>query len=137
MLKQDRPQCAPRGATRERSRRRPAAAGLIGLTALCVDAGAGPPHPPLPTPCLAGNCGSAAQSFVQYGAATAVTAGHTMDVTPSTGKVILNWANFNIASGYKVAFNQPGATAAALNQIWRADPSVVSGHLTPDGQAYT
>ncbi|HXW74487.1 MAG TPA: filamentous hemagglutinin family protein [Steroidobacteraceae bacterium] len=108
----------------------------MGFAALCVDAGAGPPHPPLPTPCLAGNCGSAAQSFLQSGMVSAVATGTTMDVTQSTGKVILNWASFNIASGYKVDFIQPSATAAALNQIWSADPSVISGQLTANGQIY-
>ena len=111
-------------------------AAIAGLSTLCLDAGAGPPRPPLPTPCLAGNCGNSAQSFVQSGTASAVVTGKTMNITQSTNKVILNWANFNIANGYKVDFVQPSATSAALNQIWSADPSIISGKLQANGQVY-
>jgi filamentous hemagglutinin len=124
-------------ATKQTRRLRGAveAAGLIGCTVVSVNAIGGPP-PALPTPCLAGNCGNAAQSFVQSGAASAVVAGKTMNVTQSTNKVILNWANFNIANGYKVDFIQPSATSAALNQIWSADPSIIAGQLKANGQIY-
>ena len=67
------------------------------------------------------------QSFVQYGAAGAVANGNTLTVTQTTSKAILNWADFNIASGFTVNFIQPGATSAVLNNIWSADPSVIAG----------
>jgi len=136
MSNKNRPRTAALGKRRSRSRQCTKGAGLLGLTALCLDAGAGPPRPPLPTPCLTGNCGNAAQTFVQSGMASAVVAGKTMNVTQSTNKVILNWANFNIANGYQVNFAQPSATAAALNQIWSADPSVIAGQLKANGQIY-
>ena len=136
MSNKNRPRTAALGKRRSRSPQCTKGAGLLGLTALCLDAGAGPPRPPLPTPCLTGNCGNAAQTFVQSGMASAVVAGKTMNVTQSTNKVILNWANFNIANGYQVNFAQPSATAAALNQIWSADPSVIAGQLKANGQIY-
>ena len=129
------PNVAPQESKRLRMLRSIEAAGVIGLTVVHVNA-AGAAHPPLPTPCIAGNCGNAAQAFVQSGTASAVVAGKSMEVTQSTNKVILNWANFNIANGYKVDFVQPSATAAALNQIWSADPSVISGQLQANGQIY-
>ncbi|MGB6354280.1 MAG: filamentous hemagglutinin family protein [Steroidobacteraceae bacterium] len=90
----------------------------------------------LPTPCLAGNCGSSAQTFVSYGAAGASVSGTTMTVTQASANAILNWANFNIASGYKVNFVQPSATAEILNNIWSANPSVIAGAMNANGQVY-
>jgi filamentous hemagglutinin family protein len=95
-----------------------------------------PPIPNLPTPCLAGNCGNSAQSFVTYGTAGAVASGNTLTVTQSTANAILNWANFNIASGYKVNFIQPSSTSEVLNNIWSASPTVIAGALNANGQVY-
>ncbi len=90
----------------------------------------------MPTPCLASSCGSSAASFVQYGSAGAALSGTTLNISQTTNKAILNWANFNIASGYTVNFIQPSATAAVLNNIWSASPSVIAGNLTANGQVY-
>jgi filamentous hemagglutinin family protein len=92
--------------------------------------------PPLPTPCQPGNCPTGAQSFVQFGAAGAAISGTTLNVTQSTSKAILNWANFNIANGFTVNFIQPSATAAVLNDIWSANPSLIAGKLNANGQVY-
>jgi filamentous hemagglutinin len=73
---------------------------------------------------------------VQYGVASAVASGTSLNITQSTSKAILNWASFNIASGYTVNFIQPSATAAVLNEIWSADPSVIAGHMNANGQVY-
>jgi filamentous hemagglutinin len=99
---------------------------------------AGPPLPPnLPTPCAAANCGSNAQSFVTYGAvSTPQLIGSTLTINQTSNKAILNWADFNIAKGFTVNFVQPSATAAVLNEIWSADPSVIAGGLHANGQVY-
>jgi filamentous hemagglutinin len=127
-------------STRRIARRlNPRAWGAIGLFIVCLvgaAAGAKPPLPTLPTPCLAGNCGSSAQSFVTYGAAGASVSGNVMNITQTTANAVLNWANFNIASGYKVNFLQPSATAEVLNNIWSANPSVIAGALNANGQVY-
>src|SRR5262245_34643578 len=102
------------------------AASVASLGVLAGQAHAAPPpRPSLPTPCLAGNCGSSVQSFVSYGAAGAAVSGTQLTVTQSTNNAILNWADFNIANGHSVTFVQPSATAAALNKIYSADPSVI------------
>jgi filamentous hemagglutinin len=104
---------------------------------LCAAVAMGAPPPvKLPTPCSAVNCGTSAQSFVQYGTADATFSGTTVNIAQSTNKAILNWANFNIANGYTVNFIQPSATAAVLNNIWSANPSVIAGHLNANGQVY-
>ena len=92
------------------------------------------PPPSLPTPCLAGNCPTAHQSFVESGVAGAAVAGKTMTVTQSSSQAILNWANFNIAGGYTVNFVQPSKTASVLNNIWSANESKIAGALNSNGQ---
>jgi filamentous hemagglutinin len=93
-------------------------------------------QPPLPTPCLAGSCGPSVSAFVSYGTAGATVSGTTLNITQTTPKAILNWANFNIANGYTVNFIQPGSTSAILNNIWSANPSVIAGKLNANGQVY-
>jgi filamentous hemagglutinin family protein len=73
---------------------------------------------------------------VSYGSAGAAVSGNTLTVTQKSATAILNWANFNIASGYKVNYIQPSATAEILNNIWSANPSVIAGALTANGQVY-
>ncbi len=112
--------------------------GACGWLALFIAgaAVAAPPPGPAPIPCQTGSCGTAAQSFVQYGTAGASFSGTTVNITQSTNKAILNWASFNIANGYTVNFRQPSATAAILNNIWSANPSVIAGRLNANGQVY-
>ena len=106
----------------------------VGSLLVTLAAVAAPPA--LPTPCIAGACGSAVPAFNSYGKAGAAFSGSTLNVTQTTSKAVLNWANFNIANGYTVNFVQPSATAAALNNIWDSNPSVIAGHLTANGQVY-
>jgi filamentous hemagglutinin family protein len=82
-------------------------------------------------PCLAAtNCAS-------YGQATvALPAANTLAINQTSANAILNWASFNIASGYKVNILQPSASSQLLNNIWSADPSVIAGNLSANGQVY-
>jgi len=125
----------PPGAARIPLLARPLSTTMLGLTALCATGGSDA-TPPLPTPCLAGSCGPSAGNFVQSGVVQAVTSGNTLNVTQSTSKAILNWADFNIASGYVVNFKQPSSNAAVLNNIWSLDPSRIAGALNANGQVY-
>jgi len=109
--------------------------GQIGLAlSSMIASSAGLAAPPsLPTPCIS-NC--AGKPFVQYGAAGASLSGTTLNVTQSSTKAVLNWADFYIANGYTVNFIQPSATSAVLNNIWSASPSVIAGQLNANGQVY-
>ena len=49
-------------------------------------------------------------------------------------RAILDWKSFNISSDAEVRFNQPGSTASILNRIYSADPSIIQGKLTANGQ---
>jgi filamentous hemagglutinin family protein len=96
-------------------------------------------RPPLPTPCAGGPCGvmSGNTPFVQSGQVNLPTVnGTNMTINQLSNSAILNWKDFNIANGYSVKFQQPGATSSALNRIWSGDPSVIAGKLSANGQIY-
>lgn len=56
-----------------------------------------------------------------------------MVITQQDGKVILNWASFDIGKGYSVEFVQP-ENGSALNRIQSADPSLILGNLRANGE---
>ncbi|MEY4429931.1 MAG: hypothetical protein RLZZ182_2620, partial [Pseudomonadota bacterium] len=75
--------------------------------------------------------------------ATNTVGGYTFDkTTPSLLKVIqdaghksivINWDSFNIGADYAVRFEQPDQ-GLAINRIWDANPSVIQGRLSANGE---
>jgi len=63
-------------------------------------------------------------------------AGSTLNVTQTTDKGIINWQSFNVASGEKVNFQQPGATSSTLNRVVGSDPSAIFGQISANGQVF-
>jgi len=57
-----------------------------------------------------------------------------MTVDQASQRAILDWKSFNISGDAEVRFNQPNSTASVLNRIYSADPSVIQGKLTANGQ---
>ena len=57
-----------------------------------------------------------------------------MTIDQASQRAIIDWKSFNIASDAEVRFNQPGATASVLNRIYGADPTIIQGKLTANGQ---
>ncbi len=107
--------------------------------ALCCLLAAPPlPAAPLPVPCAGGSCAGGPSVWVTQGIATAVTnaAGTRLDINQSSERAVLNWAEFNVAAGNTVNFNQPGANSLALNKIFQGDPSRIFGTITANGQVY-
>jgi len=90
----------------------------------------------LPVPCLANSCGSSASGFVTSGKATATQTNNTLTVSQLSTTATLNWASFNLSADGKVIFNQPGATAVALNRIFQSSPSAIFGQITANGELY-
>jgi len=91
----------------------------------------------LPIPCAPGACGATgATQFVTGGAATAVATPNTLTVKQTTNNAILNWSSFNVGAGGVVTFNQPSASAIALNKIYQGSPSQILGQLNANGQVY-
>ena len=57
-----------------------------------------------------------------------------LTVDQASQRAILDWKSFNISSDAEVRFNQPNSTASVLNRIYSADPSIIQGKLTANGQ---
>ncbi len=57
-----------------------------------------------------------------------------MTVNQASQRAILDWRQFNIGRDSEVRFVQPNSTASALNRIYDANPSVIQGKLTANGQ---
>jgi filamentous hemagglutinin family protein len=73
---------------------------------------------------------------VVAGQAAIAQSGSQMTVTQSTDKAILNWQSFNIGSQAGVTFQQPSASAVALNRVLGSDPSAIYGALNANGQVF-
>ena len=78
----------------------------------------------------------AAPNFVTSGSVSATTLGNTLTINQATPRAVLNWQSFNIGADAAVRFQQPGASAAALNRIFDANPSLIQGRLSANGQIY-
>ncbi|MBS3936273.1 MAG: filamentous hemagglutinin N-terminal domain-containing protein, partial [Sulfuritalea sp.] len=123
----------PEGARRAVKR----SGGAAVACALALDAVAAPA---LPRGTLPVQSADPARPFVQHGAVAVRTdntaGGRSMEIDQASRKAVLNWAGFDIAPGSAVRFNQPGADAAVLNKIWSANPSLIQGRLSANGQVY-
>jgi len=73
---------------------------------------------------------------ITAGSGSITTSGSAMTVNQASQKLVADWNTFNIGSEASVAFQQPGATAAALNRIHDLNPSEIMGHLTANGQVF-
>jgi hypothetical protein len=62
--------------------------------------------------------------------------GQNLTINQLQEKIILDWKQFNIANGSKVEFIQPSATAAVLNRIFDADPTIIQGQIKANGQVF-
>lgn len=59
-----------------------------------------------------------------------------MVIQQNTQQLITNWQSFNIQVGESVTFNQPNSSAVALNRVVGADPSMILGKLSSNGQVF-
>jgi len=65
-----------------------------------------------------------------------VNNGYELQIKQSADKAILNWQSFNIGAGSKVWFEQPGASAIALNRVTGSQQSLLEGKLSGNGQVW-
>ncbi|MGB0128502.1 MAG: filamentous hemagglutinin N-terminal domain-containing protein, partial [Rhodocyclaceae bacterium] len=110
-----------------------AAAGLL-LAAGCGEALADRPGTVLPAnvvPRLR-NIVQGIQSISTAGTAT----GNLMSILQNQRSAIVNWDSFNIGRGSEVRFLQPDSGARVLNRVLDADPSIIQGALSANGQVY-
>ena len=57
-------------------------------------------------------------------------------VTQVSDRAIVNWQSFSTSAGETVQFAQPSASAAILNRVTGADPSVLAGTLNANGRVF-
>src|SRR3954463_16675008 len=71
---------------------------------------------------------------VVAGQATIGQSGAAMQIQQGSAKAALDWDAFSIGSQATVTFNQPSASAIALNRVLGNDASQIYGRLTANGQ---
>ena len=70
------------------------------------------------------------------GQAGIVQTGNQTTITQNSALAIINWQSFSIGANQTVQFVQPGTSSIALNRVTGADPSVIMGTLTSNGQVF-
>ncbi|MDB5734239.1 MAG: filamentous hemagglutinin N-terminal protein [Alphaproteobacteria bacterium] len=74
---------------------------------------------------------------VTGGAATIATSGNTLTVNQSSNRAVIDWRSFDIGANAQANFNQPGASAIAVNRVNAStDPSRIEGGLHASGQVW-
>ena len=113
------------------------ALGLAAVAGAPVHAApAGTVLPPNTIPVLRGLVSQYSNSATFATTPNVGTGGRTLTITQLVPKIILDWNNFDIGNGSVVQFVQPSSTAAVLNRIYSADPTIVQGAIKANGQVY-
>jgi len=73
---------------------------------------------------------------VVSGTAAINRSGSTLTVDQLSQQMVANWQSFSIGDAGTVIFNQPSASATALNRVIGQDPSVILGNLNANGQVF-
>jgi filamentous hemagglutinin len=64
------------------------------------------------------------------------SAPNLLQINQTAAQTTIHWNSFDIGQGNTVRFNQPSASAAALNYIGGSNPSVIQGTLSANGKVY-
>ncbi|MGB3432128.1 filamentous hemagglutinin N-terminal domain-containing protein [Achromobacter sp.] len=59
-----------------------------------------------------------------------------MSINQHSQKLVIDWNSFNIGVDERVTFNQPGASAIALNRVNGLSPSAILGRMDANGQVF-
>ncbi len=70
------------------------------------------------------------------GSGSIAQSGATTTVSQASNNLSLNWATFNVAAAETVRFNQPNASAIAVNRIADVNGSTILGKLQANGQVF-
>src|SRR5688572_16481939 len=78
----------------------------------------------------------AANATVSAGAAGVATVGNTTSIHQGSQNVAIDWTSLSTRANEALVFNQPNASAIALNRITGSSPSELLGSLTANGQVF-
>src|SRR5690242_5992238 len=70
------------------------------------------------------------------GSGSIVQDGASVVINQASQKLALDWQSFNLGQDATVRFNQPGASAVALNRILDQSPSQIFGQISSNGQVF-
>ncbi|HZW24442.1 MAG TPA: MBG domain-containing protein, partial [Gallionella sp.] len=73
---------------------------------------------------------------ISAGAGSIGQTGATMTVNQNSQNLAINWQGFGIGANETVNFNQPNASAIALNRVLGSDPSQILGQINANGQVW-
>lgn len=73
---------------------------------------------------------------ISAGIGNIAQAGATTTITQGSQNLAINWQSFGVAANEAVRFNQPNASAIALNRVIGQDPSQILGSLSANGQVF-
>lgn len=73
---------------------------------------------------------------VTSGSATFTTVDNTTTIETVGMETIIEYTRFNVDGGKTVHFDQPDISAATLNRIIEANPSLINGNLTSNGRVF-
>jgi filamentous hemagglutinin family protein len=73
---------------------------------------------------------------VSAGSGAIAQAGLNTTITQNSQNLAINWQSFGIAANEAVRFNQPNASAIALNRVLGQNPSQILGSLSANGQVF-
>lgn len=108
----------------EQARRRKAGSGAVLACALLA-----------PVAGLAADLPTGGQVVSGSGAISQPSA-QQMVIDQSSNKLAINWQSFDIGTGKRVTFNQPGSDAIALNRVVGSDGSKIMGQLDANGRVF-
>ncbi|RKP47797.1 filamentous hemagglutinin N-terminal domain-containing protein [Pararobbsia silviterrae] len=117
-----------RGKTQSRGGKRVVelTAAALSVSAVCI---------PLSPAAYAANA-SDASIAAGNGSAKIATVGTTTTINQSSERVVIDWTSLSTAANEALVFNQPNASAVALNRITGSSPSTFLGSLSANGQVY-
>ncbi|WP_421954681.1 YDG domain-containing protein [Polaromonas sp.] len=78
----------------------------------------------------------AANASVSVGTASLATVGNTTTINQGSQRVAIDWTSLSTRTNEALVFNQPNASAIALNRITGSSPSELLGSLTANGQVF-
>lgn len=73
---------------------------------------------------------------VAVGAASVTAGANSLVINQSSNRAVINWNSFSVGAGNTVQFVQPGARSAVLNRVVAANPSMIYGSVTANGQVF-
>lgn len=88
------------------------------------------------TPALAATASLPSGGTVAGGEGSIADDGTHMTITQTSDRLAVNWDSFSVGSGNSVTFDQPSASAVALNRVLGSSVSTIQGAINANGQVF-